>query len=143
MIGDGPERRACIELATQLNLNHCITWIGHSNNPISLLTAGTVYLHTSESESLGLSVLEAMSCGLPVVSTNVGGIPEIIQHGHTGMLAPLGDNTLLAQQIINLLENPGKARRMGQASKQHVQKYFPLDSMLSSYIKLYHTITAH
>ena len=84
LVGDGPERSSCENLSRELKLEDRVMFLGKQAELVELLSASDLFLMPSQSESFGLSALEAMSCGVPVVSSSVGGLPELNVHGETG-----------------------------------------------------------
>lgn len=91
LVGDGPDRAEAERLARDLGIWEHVKFLGKQNALPEILSAADVFLLTSQSESFGLAALEAMSCGVPVVATNIGGIPEVITHDESGFIAELGD----------------------------------------------------
>jgi glycosyltransferase involved in cell wall biosynthesis len=83
------------------------------------------------------AVLEAMAAGLPVVATSVGGVPDVVTHGRTGLLVPSGDPAALAQQMCALMADAGLGTRLGLAARAYVQQHFSFDRMVSAIENLY------
>jgi glycosyltransferase involved in cell wall biosynthesis len=110
--------------AERLGVASQILWLGHRDDVRELLPALDVYLQPSLAEPLGLAIIEAMAVGLPVVASDVGGIPEVVVHGETGILVPPGDSAALADASIALLQDPAARRAMGRAGRQRVLREF-------------------
>ena len=102
-----------------------------------MLAAADLFLLPSESESFGLSALEALASGVPVVATNVGGLPEVVQHGMTGHLAPLGAVDEMGDAAIAILRDPGRLQTMRDAAAADARARFSLDAVLAQYEALY------
>jgi len=90
----------------------------------------------SLNEGMGRVIVEAMAAGKPVVASNTGGIPDLVKNNENGLLFPPGDEKILAQFIINILEDPGKAESMGQKGRLYSQD-FSMESMINKIEKLY------
>lgn len=131
LVGDGPERTNVERLCRELDTCHDIRSLGKVNNPGQVLAVSDLFLLTSETESFGLAALEAMAAGVPVISTNTGGQPEVNIHGKTGFLSKVGDIEDMARNAIHILENEAtlaqfKASALEQARKFDIQKVLPL-----------------
>jgi glycosyltransferase involved in cell wall biosynthesis len=143
VIGDGPERRRIEESATLLGLYDplnpeasALRMLGNRDDVPAVLAALDVLTLTSHNEANPVSILEAMSCGLPVVATNVGSVGESVIEGQTGYLVPAGDKRLLADRVIELLNEPLLAQRLGEAGRQRVVERSSLDVMVGGYERL-------
>lgn len=101
------------------------------------LRAADIGLHMAHGENFPLSILEAQACGLPVVASAVGGIPETILPGETGLLVPEGDDAALAAAVVSLASDPARLLRMGVAAALHVRGHFGLDRMVDAYLAMY------
>jgi glycosyltransferase involved in cell wall biosynthesis len=108
----------------------------------AILRATTMIAHPGEQEGFSNSILEAMAVGLPVVAARAGGNPEAIDDGETGILFPAGDAAALARGIIGLLQDPGRAREMGEAARQRVRDRFTTGKMVSEVERLYEDLLA-
>ena len=130
MVGDGPDRPAAERLARELGVANRVTFLGKLKNPLEALAIADLFLLPSESESFGLAALEAMACGVPVVATEAGGLPEVIRHGVSGMMAPVGDVERMADHAAFLLapENHTRFRKqaLDRASSFHIDAVLPL-----------------
>jgi glycosyltransferase involved in cell wall biosynthesis len=104
--------------------------------------AADVGLFTSDSESFCLGILEAMFLGVPSVSTSVGGVPEVVAHGSTGLLAPAGDVEALARSLGALLDDADRRRAMGQAARRRAGELFSAESVVPRYEELYARVLA-
>ncbi len=102
-----------------------------------LLAAADVFLLTSISEGIPLTVIEAMSAGLPVVSTAVGGVGEIVVDGESGLLAPAGDDRGLAGHVLRLGDDPELRRRLGEQGRERARARFSEEQMHAGYLRLY------
>jgi L-malate glycosyltransferase len=108
LVGDGPERSECERLCRTLSVCDHVRFLGKQERLVDILTASDLFLIPSQSESFGLSALEAMACGLPVLSTSVGGLPELIRHNESGFVSEIGDIDRMARYAIDLLSNERK-----------------------------------
>jgi len=139
--GDGPDLPDCMALATDLGIDGSVHWLGSRSDVPNVLTAGDVMLMTSLSEAHSVSLLEAMAAGLPVVATAVGGIPETVSDGQTGLLAPRGDAAGLAAHLVTLLRDEPLRRRMGQAGLARVHERFLRQQMHERYFQIYQRLS--
>lgn len=131
MVGDGPERTSAEELCRQIGLCDDIKFLGKQQSVEELLAVSDLFLLPSGSESFGLAALEAMACGIPVISSNTGGLPEVNIDGYSGFLCPVGDIEFMAQKAIFLLSNKERLEKfsrqaMEQASKFELSKILPI-----------------
>jgi glycosyltransferase involved in cell wall biosynthesis len=138
VLGKGRKR---IELEKQIrgyNLTQNIFLLGRKENVPYYLNASDIFVMSSLWEGLPLSLLEAMVCGLPVVATNVGGIPEIVDEGHSGFLVESKNSLALAKKISYVLNSsPEIRRKMGEVGRKIVEEKFSLDKMVKNYESLY------
>lgn len=138
--GDGPLRESLESKAHTLGLSGRVFFLGHLADVPSLLRALDIFVLPSLTEGFPLSLLEAMAAGLPVVATRVGGIPEIVNHGATGLLVPSGSPKDLAGAILELLANHDLAAAMGQAGRHRAAHSFSLDTMVDKTLEQYQQI---
>lgn len=137
MVGDGPDRTAAEEEARALGVHADVQFLGRIENVAPLLAAADLFLLPSESESFGLSALEALACGVPVIASDAGGIPEVVRHGETGFLSPVGDVAAMAAHARALLDAPARLAAMGAAAAADARARFALDAVLAQYEALY------
>jgi len=142
LVGDGPERSACEQLARELNLMKDIKFLGKQIELVPLLSASDIFLMPSQSESFGLSALEAMSCELPVISSSVGGLPELVVHGETGYIAEIGDVDRMAKYAIELLTNSARYKMFAAASRKRAVDNFSSDKVVDQYEHYYEQVLA-
>lgn len=121
--GDGPERSNCEILVRELEIQKHVRFLGKQQELVPILSAADLFLMPSQSESFGLSALEAMSCGVPVVSSSVGGLPELQVHGQTGYIAEIGDIDRMSRYAIELLTNEAKHTRFMEAARQRALEF--------------------
>ena len=132
VVGDGTERVPLTALIHKLGGNGFVTLLGARSDVPSLLQAADVVCVPSHEEGLGLVAIEAMAARLPVVATRVGGLPEVVLHGETGLLVPLGDGpAALADALAALLMDPVRARRMGDAGGARAHSCFSASRMVA------------
>jgi len=142
LIGDGPDRSKCEKLARELKLEHDVTFLGKQDGLEDLLTVGDIFLMPSQSESFGLSALEAMACGLPVISSSVGGLPELVLHNKTGYIAEFADVDRMAKYTIELLQNKKKFDSFSKHSRNRAVEVFERNLVVPKYIEYYEKILA-
>lgn len=124
LVGDGPDRSECERLCRQLDLCDSVKFLGKQEALVEILTSSDLFLIPSQSESFGLAALEAMACGLPVVSSSVGGLPELVRHNETGFIAEIGDVDRMAKYALDLLTNERKYELFaGNARKRAVENF--------------------
>jgi len=135
--GDGPERAALEALAERLGVAGRVHWLGQRGDVQRLLPAFDLFVQPSLHEGLPNTVLEAMAAGLPVVATGVGGTPEAVVDGVTGLLVGPGDPEMLARAISRLLDDPATRQAMGQAGRERVVQHFTVERMVAQIETLY------
>jgi len=140
LIGDGPDRSKCEKLARELKLEKDVTFLGKQDGLEDLLSVGDIFLMPSQSESFGLAALEAMSCGLPVISSSVGGLPELIIHNKTGYIAEFADVDRMAKYTLELLRNEKKINSFANNSRERAVEVFEKKLIIPQYIKYYEKI---
>jgi glycosyltransferase involved in cell wall biosynthesis len=135
--GHGPLQAELSRLTGALNLGANVRFLGEVRDIPALLSGARWFVLSSLSEGISLTLLEAMSCGLPVVATRVGGNPEVVVDGETGILVPPGDPTALARAMLRLHGAAHKARVMGLAGRERVARHFEIRRMVAAYEALY------
>jgi glycosyltransferase involved in cell wall biosynthesis len=136
IIGDGAERKSLESQAASLGIAEAVHFCGRRKDVPDLLSLMDVFLLTSKMEANPVSILEALSCGKPVVSTNVGSIPEKVVDGVTGYLAGPSDQEGLAQGVLAILANPRLAAAMGRAGREAVVRHYSVEQMVAGYENL-------
>lgn len=137
LVGDGPDRAEAEKLCRSLNLCDHVRFVGKVMATAELLSAADIFLLPSQNESFGLAALEALSCGTPVVASNVGGIPEVVPHGQAGYLAEPGDVSRMARYCIELATNAKKWQRFSTAARRHAIENFSTERVVPLYERLY------
>lgn len=140
LVGDGPELCTIVQLVKKLNIEDRVLFLGKQDNVAELLAMSDLMLLLSEKESFGLVLLEAMACGVPCIGTNVGGIPEVIQHGETGYICEVGGIKAVADQAILLLQDEILHEKMAERSMEVVQEQFRSENIVSQYEKIYYDV---
>jgi len=141
LVGDGPERAGVEKLARELGVFHNVVFLGKTKAIERILCMSDLFLLTSETESFGLSALEALASMVPVISTNTGGIPEVNVHGVSGFLSNVGDVDDMAANALRLLKNPDMLQKFKVQAREQAAK-FNIDHILPKYEKLYEEVTA-
>jgi L-malate glycosyltransferase len=135
--GDGTCRAELLALARATGAFDRFQFLGHRDDIPAILASADVFVLPSRSEALPNSVIEAMASGLPVVASNVGGIPELVEDGKTGRLVPAGDSQALASAIVGLLEHPEQAAEFGMAGRRRITALCSFDRMVDQFETLY------
>jgi L-malate glycosyltransferase len=139
LIGDGPDRSQCEMLCRELGIEKKVKFLGKQIELVPILSAADLFLMPSQSESFGLSALEAMACGVPVISTSVGGLPELQVHGETGFIAEIGDIDRMSRYAIDLLTNPSKYKLFAEAARNRAIE-FESSKIIAQYERHYERI---
>lgn len=137
LVGDGPERAELERLARDLGLQDAVRFLGYRPDVPDVLRALDIAVCCSDFEGSPAAVLEYMDAALPVVATEVGGIPDLIEPGVHGLLVPAGDPEALADALAELLRDPARARRMGALGQERRRAEFDLDVMVRRFEDLY------
>ena len=140
LVGDGPDRSAAEWLAHDLKIHNRIHFLGKQDRVNELLPLADLMIMPSALESFGLAALEAMACKVPAIATQVGGVPELIEHGVTGLLYPVGDIDGMATGAISLLTDRSKLNAMREAARKDAKKRFCASLVLPKYVKYYEQI---
>jgi glycosyltransferase involved in cell wall biosynthesis len=142
VIGDGVQRPRLETLRDRLNLTNAVHFLGTRGDVAELLSLVDVLMLTSHMEANPVSILEALACGIPVVATRVGSIPESVHDGENGYLVSPGDEEGLAARVVELFNAPDLARRFGLAGRQAVTDRWSVERMVSGYEELIEGIYA-
>ena len=140
IIGDGPQRESLREQAAELDIERHIVWTGrllHGEAMVHLAFADVVVVPSQCDEGFGLSAIEAMAFGKPVVASNAGGLREVVSDGQDGMLAPVGNPGELANAIVTILTDDALRDRMGRAARKNVEERFSLERFAERHRQLY------
>ena len=140
LVGDGPDRSECERLSRQLDLCDTVKFLGKQDGLVEILSSSDLFLIPSQSESFGLSALEAMACGLPVISSSVGGLPELVRHNETGFIAEIGDVDRMAKYALELLSNDKKYKLFSENSRQRAVNKFDKSKVVPLYEEYYEQI---
>jgi N-acetyl-alpha-D-glucosaminyl L-malate synthase BshA len=137
LVGDGPDRSESERLTRELGISEDVKFLGKQTLLPEILSASDLMLMPSQSESFGLSALEAMSCSVPVVSSSTGGLPELVLHGETGFIAEIGDVNRMAKYAIDLLSDERKWQLFSQNSRKRAEDKFNVEQIIPLYERLY------
>ena len=137
LIGDGPDRPSVEAEVRRLGLQDAVALAGTRDDVPALLAQADVFALSSRSEGAPLSILEAMAAGLPVVSSRVGGVPELVVEGETGLLVPPGDPAAMAAALGRLLADAGLRRRLGAAGRERAQRCFDVRRQRRAHLDCY------
>ena len=138
MVGDGPEREIADQLCKDLGIKSKVLFLGNTSDIDRILCFTDLFLLPSASESFGLSALEAMAAGVPVVSSNTGGLPEVNEEGVSGYLCPIGDIKAMAEKAIYILEDKTRLAQFKQNARK-VAERFDEDKIVPMYEALYYS----
>jgi N-acetyl-alpha-D-glucosaminyl L-malate synthase BshA len=137
LVGDGPDRARSLELAHELGVAGDVEVVGERADLPALLERAAVFLLPSENESFGLAALEALACGVPVVASRVGGVPEVVRDGEVGFLHDVGDWPAMAASTGRLLDDPVLRTRLGRAARALAEAHFRVEPAVDRYEGVY------
>lgn len=138
LIGSGPEKEQARALVEEKGLSDRVQFLGVQSDISGILPCADLYLLISSHESFGLTALEAMSCGVPVVGTSGSGMEEFLGDGAAGMLFEVGDIPAITEGCLAILGDPDRAKAMGRAGRRRVEKQYAEDKITTRYEDLYH-----
>ena len=142
MVGDGPERPKVEQYCREHGICNAITFVGSLPLIEEVLVGADLFLLPSESESFGLSALEAMACEVPVIATTIGGLPEVVIDGETGYLLPVGDVDGMAAAALRLLGDEELRQRFAAASRRRAVSVFSQTAVVARYRAIYERVVA-
>lgn len=140
LVGDGPEYNKICKLVKEKQLEDDVIFLGKQKNTADILSISDALLLVSEKESFGLVALEAMACGVPVIGSNAGGIPEVIENGVTGFTSEVGNVEELSKQTIRLLKDEMLHEQMAQQSYERATSKFHSDKIVKEYESIYKSL---
>ena len=142
IVGDGQERQKLTDLTSQLQLTEQVTFLGERRDVPDLLREAAMFVSSTSTEGISLTLLEAMAVGLPIITTSVGGNPEVVEDGVTGHLVPPADPESLANAICEHLQQRDTWQAIGTLSRTRVERQFDINRMISDYETLYTELTS-
>jgi N-acetyl-alpha-D-glucosaminyl L-malate synthase BshA len=140
MIGDGPDRAPAEALARTRGVQKDVLFLGKQNEIREKLGQADLFVLPSQLESFGLAALEAMACEVPVIATNAGGVPEVVEHGVDGYLVEPGDVKSAAQYAIEILSRADRGREMGKLARANARKKFCANDVIPMYERYYERV---
>lgn len=142
IIGDGPLLSEVKRFARNYEVEHKVRFLGFRDDIPLLLNILNVFVLSSKMEGISMTLLEAMAAAKPIVATDVGGNPEVVDNGRTGLLVSVGNPEAMAAALLKILQNPELAAQMGTAGRKRLEGKFDLGRMIDSYTKLYEEMVA-
>ena len=140
LVGDGPDRVPCEHKARELGVYDDIRFLGKQDPVEEILSIADVFLMPSGSETFGLAALEAMACNVPVVASDVGGLPELVTEGEVGFLCPVDDVDAFTQRTRQLLMDDELHAEMAEAARQRAVETFDIQNIVPSYEAYYEQV---
>lgn len=140
LIGEGPEMPHVRRLEREYGLEGQIYYLGNREDVAELVALADILLLPSQKESFGLVALEAMACGVPVVGSNAGGIPEVVVNGETGFLSPVGDVEKMAADVLYLLQHREVWETFSRSAVHQAAEKFHADKIVTQYEELYRSL---
>ena len=140
LVGDGPDRVPAEHLARDLGVFEDVRFLGKQEPVEEILSIADIFMMPSGSETFGLAALEAMACGVPVIASDIGGLPELVVDGETGFLCPLGDIDAFTQATKVLLDDESTLERMSEAARKRAADHFDLSRIIPLYEAYYERV---
>jgi N-acetyl-alpha-D-glucosaminyl L-malate synthase BshA len=140
-VGEGPDLAKASSRVHELGLQDRVFFLGKRENVSGIVRIADLMLLPSEKESFGLVALEAMAAGVPTIGSDAGGIPEVVAHGETGFLAPVGHTAQMAAYALALLRNPALYGRMSKAAADRARRLFSAEAIVRQYENIYYNVT--
>ena len=137
MVGDGPDRVVAEQEARDLGVSDSVFFLGKLESVAPLLASADLFLLPTNKESFGLSALEALACGVPVVGARVGGLPEVVRHGETGFLCEPADVEGMARASVALLSDDQRWRAASELAARDARARFGLEQVVAQYESFY------
>jgi N-acetyl-alpha-D-glucosaminyl L-malate synthase BshA len=137
MVGDGPDLSTAVQRARQYGIFDRVSFLGNREDVACLLAASDIALVPSENESFGLAALEAMACGCAVVTSDVGGLPEVVRDGVDGYMCPVGDVEQMAARVSGLLHDPAKLEEIKCNARHRAVEQFDIAKVVPEYVAVY------
>ena len=142
LVGDGPERESVERQAEDMGIIDRVDFLGDQEFVAELLPAADVFVLPSQHESFGLAALEAMSCGVPVVGSRIGGLPEVIIHEETGYLCDPNDVACMSAIVLGLLRDEDLRLKIGRAARARAEQEFNRDKVVARYVDAYQRLVS-
>lgn len=139
VVGDGPLKSTLIQEVRKKNLHDRIFFLGERDDIPNILAGIDLFVLSSLSEGMSITLVEAMAAGLPIIATEVGGNPDLINHEQNGLLVPTGDEKAMADAILKVLKDTKLARSLGEAARQKFESEYTLEKMVKRYIDVFET----
>ncbi|NGZ74272.1 N-acetyl-alpha-D-glucosaminyl L-malate synthase BshA [Saccharibacillus alkalitolerans] len=140
LVGEGPDMPKVQSRIRELGLEDRVHFLGKQDEIAQVISLADILLLPSEKESFGLVALEAMACGVPTVGSEAGGIPELVEHGVTGYLAPIGDTAAMAGYAVSLLRDPARAAQLRSACLERAYTQFCDQKITREYEEIYYRV---
>ena len=140
MVGDGPDRALAERRSQELGIAGDVYFLGQQLDVAEIMNKADILLQPSETESFGLTALEASASCIPVICSNVGGLPEVVVDGETGFLLPVGDVEGMAQKALLLLEDDELRRKMALTGRVRAQSLYNVQKVLEMYLRIYQRV---
>jgi len=138
--GDGPMRADLVKLSAKLGIQDRVVWVGYTRQPWTVYHASDIFAFASEGEAFGYVLAEAMACGVPVVAARSGAIPEIVEHGRSGLLAPANDPRAFADNIAALAGDEALRKRFGAAAARRARRLFDVETAVANTLAVYDSL---
>jgi N-acetyl-alpha-D-glucosaminyl L-malate synthase BshA len=142
LVGDGPDRPMVQQMTAGMNLGADVHFLGEQDQLEPLFFCADLFLLPSEQESFGLTALEAMNCGVPVIAADVGGLPEVIVHGETGFLFPVGDIEAMAAKAVEIMGDPAAYERLQAQARLRAAQFFDAARIIPQYEAFYRDLVS-